>query len=83
MRATGIRLAGRIGDKLRPHVRRPTKLGVWFSKVAYVLENTASMVIRATRKDAQTLRSMRSDFRMAMEVLGNRVRTYQAELARR
>jgi len=83
MRATGIRLAGRIGDKMRPKVKRPTKLGVWFSKVAYVLENTASMVIRATKKDGQTLRAMRPDYRMAMDMLGERVREYQAELNRR
>jgi len=83
MRATGIRLAGRIGDKMRPKVKRPTKVGVWFSKVAYVLENTASMVIRATKKDAQTLRAMRPDYRMAMDILGERIRAYQAELNRR
>ncbi len=83
MRATGLRLIGRIGDKRRPHVKHPTKVGVWFSKVTYVLENTASMVIRATRKDARTLRSMRTDHAMAMDVLGERLRAYEAELARR
>ncbi len=83
MRATGIRLAGRVGDALRPKVKRPTKVGVWFSKVAYVLENTASMVIRATRKDAQTLRAMRPDHRMAQDLIGQRIRLYQAELNRR